>query len=220
MTDKATELSVNTLQRLYTIVMSLAIAESLRRLLSDFGDKGQLPEFASVVAVFSLLITAIPYFHGANRFLELTYITGERKVKSHALIFDFIALFVEGLLFFMLAVVIKNTQVFFTTLAILFVFSSVWIGIRSMTTSAGNRPIIIHSWAIANVIAAIFLLIFVWSGPLGLRLWPSSTIMNIALGSIVLLRTVYDYYSSWNFYVPSSKVINSIPSPRIPKKKR
>jgi len=129
MAEKAREMSISNLQRLYTVVMSLAIAESLRRLLSGYGDTGQPPDFASAVAVFSLLITAIPFYHGANRYLEATYITGERKTKSQSLVFDFIALFLEGLIFFMLAVVIKNTPVFYTTLAILFIFDSIWVSI-------------------------------------------------------------------------------------------
>jgi hypothetical protein len=205
MIDKARELSVSNLQRLYTIVMSLAVAESLRRLLSDYGDKGQLPEFASIVAVFSLLITAIPFYHGANRYLESTYITGERKAKPKTLIFDFIALFVEGLVFFILAVVIKNTTVFFTTLAILFIIDSIWVGFTYLTTIEKSRTPNIRAWAIANVIASICLLVFVWSNLLGWNFWSSKTATSIALGATALIRTGYDYYSTWDFYFPSDK---------------
>ncbi len=208
MINKARELSVSNLQRLYTVVMSLAVAESLRRLLSDYGDKGQLPEFASVVAVFSLLITAIPFYHGANRYLEATYITGERKTKSQTLLFDFITLFVEGLIFFILAVVIKNTPVFYTTLAILFVLDSIWVGITYLTTIKEDKTKNIRAWAIANLTAAICVLIFVWSNLLRWSFWPSTIVMNVALGITTLARTIYDYYSTWDFYVPSAKKLS------------
>ena len=220
MTDKARELSISNLQRLYAMVMSLAVAESLRRLLSDYGDKGELPEFASIVAVFSLLITAIPYFHSANRFLEATYITGEHQVKSVTLMFDFVQLFVEGIIFFVLAVVIKRPQVFFTTLAILFVSSSVWIVVRYLTTTKENKPPIIWSWPFANFMAAICLLILVWPNLLGWNPWPSSTAMSVALGATALIRTVYDYYSSWDFYLPPGKTINSMPASKKPQKRK
>lgn len=219
MSDKPRELSISNLQRLYAIVVSLAIAESLRRLLSDYGDNGQLPEFASMVAVFSLLITVIPYFHGANRYLEATYITGESKVKSQTLMLDFVALFVEGLIFFILAVVIEKTQVFFTILAALFVYSSVWISFRYLSTSRGNKIPFVLSWPIANLTAATLLLIIVWPGLLRWSLGLSSTAMNVGLGATALLRTVYDYYSSWDFYVPSGKMTDSVPSRRPQRRK-
>jgi hypothetical protein len=202
--NRARELSVNNLQRLYAIVMSLSIAESLRRLLSDLGDKGILPELGASVAVFSLLVTAIPYYHGANRYLEATYITGERQAKSQTLIFDFLALFIEGLIFFTLAVVIKNISIFFTLLAILYIYDSLWVGITHLTTIKEQRPANIRSWMLANFVAAIMLLIFVWSNLFNQAFWSSNFALILALGATALIRTMYDYYSTWDFYFPQS----------------
>jgi hypothetical protein len=219
MIDKARELSVVNLQRLYAIVMSLAIAESLRRLLSDYGNSGSLPAFASSVAVVSLLITAVPYFHGANRYLEAMYITGESQVNSGTLMVDFVALFVEGLIFFVLAVVIDQTRVFVTILALLFLFSSVWIGVRYVAAIKGRKPPVIVSWPIANLVAAICLLTLVWSELPRWSPWPPAIFMSVALGVTSLARTVYDYYSGWDFYMPSSKTGGSPHSSRASKRR-
>jgi hypothetical protein len=203
MNKKARELSVGNLQRLYTIVMSLAVAESLRRLLSDFGDGGQVPDFASVVAVLSLLVTVIPFYHGANRYLEATYITGERKTKVQALMLDFITLFAEGLLFLFLAVMIRNTEVFFTVLAILFVLDSVWVGVTSLAHVGIGGATDIRAWAVVNILAAMSLLLLIWwPHPRG-GAWPSSIALSGALGATAFVRTIVDYKAARSFYVPS-----------------
>jgi hypothetical protein len=203
MDAKIRERSINNLQRIYTVVVSLSIAESLRRLLSNFGDQGISPSLTSTVAVISLLVTIVPFYHGANRYLDATYVTGEREAKSQALMLDFIAIFSEGLIFFILSLIIQNTRFFFSLLGILFVLDAIWVGITKLTSiGVSDQPPRYRSWAAINILAAVGIFVSMWSNLLNWEFWPTPLIQTLAVGGITILRTVYDYSSVWNFYYP------------------
>ena len=91
---EARKRSVDNLQRLYTVVVSLAVAEGLKHLLIP---KTGVPITSTDWLLFSsLLATVVPFYHGANRYLDATYVTNERKAKHNVLILDFLVLFVEA----------------------------------------------------------------------------------------------------------------------------
>jgi hypothetical protein len=223
MHEEARKRSVDNLQRVYTVVISLAIAESLRRLLSEFGDCGKLPGFAPVLAVISLIITIIPFYHGANRYLDSTYVTGERSAKPGALMLDFIAIFGEGLVFFILSLIIKSTAIFFTLLAALFIFDSFWVWLTKLTSnSEADKGAEYKTWAFVNIASALFLLISFWSNLFQWNFWPSPTIQVTAASIAVLVRTIFDYGTVWNFYYPppsDDKYIMPVPRPAVPEHK-
>lgn len=217
MKDSVRERSVNNLQRLYTVVVSLAITESLRRVLPQPAATAYTPDFPSIVAVISLLFTIVPFYHGANRYLDATYVTGERKAKSEALMLDFVAIFLEGLAFFALATLTQNTQAFFTLLAALFVFDAAWVGVTNLTAITDeDRTPKYRSWAIINLLAAGFILLSIWSNVLNWQFWHTPTVTIIAVGIVTIARTVYDYISVWSFYYPppaKSPYIMPVPRP-------
>src|ERR1051325_6616791 len=103
--DDARKRSVDNLQRLYSVVVSLAVTEILRRLLIGYAAGGTIAGYKEWFMFVSLIFTAVPFYHGANRYLDATYVIGERSAKHYALMVDFIMLFFEGLLFFGLAMV-------------------------------------------------------------------------------------------------------------------
>jgi hypothetical protein len=218
--NKARSLSVANLQRVYTIVVSLAITESLRRWLTAYGDTGQLPTMASTVAVISLLFTVVPFYHGANRYLEATYVTNERKSKHGTLMLDFLALFFEGIIFFVLAMLIGKTDVFFTILGGLFIFDALWVWFTDLTlVNQSDKVPNFYKWASINVISACGIFISIWSNLLNLSFWRFENAQVIAVGGIAVLRTIYDYKSVWKFYYPPVDQ-ELLPAPRpapIPK---
>ena len=108
---EARKRSVDNLQRLYTVVISLAVAESLRRLLGDTPPE-TIADYKQWLMFASLIFTVVPFYHGANRYLDATYVTGERSAKPIALMVDFVMLFLEGLLFFGLAMLTSDEQWF------------------------------------------------------------------------------------------------------------
>jgi hypothetical protein len=82
----------------------------------------------------------IPFYHGANRYLDATYVTGERTPKRYSLMVDFLFLFAQGLLLFTLALTISAGEVetvdkyFFWGLGLLLISDVIWILTTTITT--------------------------------------------------------------------------------------
>jgi FtsH-binding integral membrane protein len=218
---EARKRSVDNLQRLYTVVVSLAVTEILKRLLINEGKSASYKEWLMFV---SLIFTLVPFYHGANRYLDATYVTGERSAKHHALMVDFIMLFLEGLLFFGLAMVTANESLFYTVLAVLFLLDIIWVGSTNLTATRDEDKMKGYvTWAGINCIALIALLLFVWSNLLNWEFWSSDLAKSIALVGVAIIRTVFDYVRVWKFYYPADDDLKSdnIPAPApapLPKK--
>lgn len=193
---EARKRSVDNLQRLYTFVVGLAVTESLRKVLAEFGVNGHYPTYNEWLIFCSLIVTVIPFYHGANRYLDAAYVTGERTVKPSALMIDFIALFFEGLMLFALAVVSNNTRFFYLGLAILLLFDTIWVGFTLLPATGDTKKAPYTIWIIINVLATILLYVFAQ-----LR-WQNEDARNIALAGVAIGRTIADYLWAWSFYYP------------------
>jgi hypothetical protein len=217
--SKANTRSVDNLQRLYTVVVSLAVTESLRRLFLGTGTLFSPPSYESSLMFASLIFTVVPFYHGANRYLDATYVTGERKAKPQALMLDFVILFVEALLFFGLALLTNNQPAFYTVLAILFLLDIIWVGLTNVTAHSESDKFPRYTkWAIINFIAFALLLLFTWSNILNWPIWKNEVATNISLLIVVVARTVIDYILVWPFYYPgegssSESAYSGIPAP-------
>lgn len=214
--NEARKRSVDNLQRLYTVVVSLAVTESLRRLLIDFATTGRVAGYKEWLMFISLIVTVIPFYHGANRYLDATYVTGERLAKHYALMVDFIMLFLEGILFFILAMVTTNEPLFYTVLAGLLLLDIIWVGATNLTaTDESNKMSGYSTWAFINFVAMSGMLVSVWSNLLSWEFWPAGAVKSIALVGIAIARTVFDYIRVWRFYYPSDNSQNTgeIPAP-------
>lgn len=216
MEGKGRERSVANLQLIYTVLIGLAVAECLRGLLSTWASTGKAPTLATVMAAISFLVTIVPLYHGASAYLDATYVSGERSARSGALLLDLPAVFLEGLLTFALALMIHNTSVFFTLLALLFLLHTGWVGLTNLTAATDqDRVPDYRAWAAANVIAVACILVSLWSNLLKWSFWPSALIQSIAVGLVTIGRTVYDYSSVWGYYYPpASKPAFILPVPR------
>jgi hypothetical protein len=204
-TKEARKRSVDSLQRLYTVVVSLAVTEALRRLLSSgTGDYTRWLIFASFV------VTVVPFYHGANRHLDVSYVTEERKAKPGALMIDFVFLFIEGILFFALAVRIDSRDIFYTLLAVLFLLDVFWIGFTYISrTNEEDRASGYVKWAIMNLVAGAAIGVSIWSNIFG-SFWANETAKDVALVSITISRTVLDYILQWHFYYPPEEKSPSV----------
>ena len=209
----ARERSVNNLQRLYAIVVSLAIAHSLIQIIEIISNKGLtnfVGYYSELFMFFSFIVTLIPFFHGANRYLDATYVTGERTAGHYALLIDFIALFIEGLALFVLGMLITNLNVFYSFLVVLLVFDIAWVGSTTLTAkNESDKVPKFKKWASINAIAVAAILVSVWS-----NLWPGQLIKSTILVLIIIARTIYDYVSVWGFYYPLINEQEQIPAPR------
>jgi hypothetical protein len=195
--------SVDSLQRLYTVVVSLALAESLRSLLTGIV-VGVPVGYERWLMFSSLIFTVVPFYHGANRYLDATYVTQERSAKPGALMIDFLILFLEGLGIFAISMLApKGPEIFYTILAALFVLDAVWVGVTVLTSSSEEDKFPGYKkWALLNILAAMVLLFIVWSDVLDILHFKTDVAKNIALMSVAILRTMYDYIKVWSFYYP------------------
>lgn len=77
--EKALERSVDSLQRIYTVIVALAVASSIKSLTIDKASDALLksPDILAGLPVFlSFLVTLIPFYHGMNRHLDTCYTQG------------------------------------------------------------------------------------------------------------------------------------------------
>lgn len=212
---EAKKRSVDNLQRLYTVVISLAVTESLRHLLSPLN--GGSANWKDWLMFISLIVTLIPFYHGANRYLDATYVTQERSAKHFGLMIDFFMLFIEGLMFFVLAVFINNETVFYTVLSALFLFDIIWVGITNITATGNeDRMRGYKRWASLNFLALVCILISVWSNILNWNFWKTDTVTSIILVLISIGRSTFDYMRVWKFYYPTEMIPAPAPAP-LPK---
>jgi hypothetical protein len=221
--DEARKRSVDNLQRLYTVVVSLAVTEMLRRVL-EVGSSTAAPDFAAIprsnwLMLSSFLFTIVPFYHGANRYLDATYVTSEQSAKHFALLLDFIILFLEGVAFFVLAVSIGSPRSFYTILGCLFLADAIWVWLTLNIWSVGDTAHVgglaktnYGTWLIINIAVGSFVLLSVWS-----NLWPDSARVP-SLAVVVILRTLLDYATVWDFYYPKAvpKVGNVPPPVSVP----
>jgi hypothetical protein len=132
---------------------------------------------------------------------------------------DFVAIFMEGLAFFVLAILINNTVLFFTILAALFLFDAAWVGFTQLTGSNDGGQPSYGWWAVANVAASCLILLSVWSNIFNWNFWPTDIAKLIAVGVIAVMRTLVDYWTVWAFYCPPSEgnpYIMPVPLPARP----
>jgi hypothetical protein len=209
---EARKRSVDNLQRLYAFVVGLAVTEMMRRMLNPL-----VADYALWLMFTAFLFTVVPFYHGANRYLDATYVTRERNAKHFALMLDFIFLFLEGLLLFALAMQGSNREAFYTLLAVLFVFDAIWVGFTNLTGEGETDKVPSYTaWAIVNLLAAALLMVSIWSNVFLFEFWSGEAAKNIALLVIAIGRTVYDYISVWPFYYPYGQppTYDNIPAPR------
>ena len=184
--------SVGALQVLYGFVVGLAVTEGLKYALTEPGSDTIRLRAAEAFTFLSLLATAIPFFHGANRYLEATYVTGERApTRRWALMADFVLLLVQGLTLYALALLTSAPRSFTAALAFLLLLDVSWVLLTTRYTDADVSDY--RQWAWVNV-AACVLLGALWLIPAG---WSGPALLAVAVA-----RTVGDYWISWDFYYP------------------
>ncbi len=206
--EKARERSVNNLQRLYTVVISLAITVTLKNLFEDVLGYGttsgngvlDFPKYyGHLLRFISFIVTVVPFFHGANRYLDETYVTGESGARRYALLIDFIAFFLEGLGIFVLAMYARIDNNFYVVLGVVLLFDILWV-LSTYITATGNKPKI-KWWAVVNIgtVSAVFIVL--WSS-----LCPGDVVKSWILVLICTLRTALDYILVWPLYYPEMPV--------------
>lgn len=182
------------LRTLYTIGAGISAAVAMERLLSDegafFDPHIVIPASLLLVA---FIATLIPFFHGAMRHMHQAW--DESTAPSPSLMmFDFVLLFIQTLLFFVLADLTRNPLWFTVALTILLVVDVAWLFARRTWGKQGESGLI---WAKVNIPTIALLMTVLVTAQL--TNWNAITLASV-VALIAIGRTVADYLCARTFY--------------------
>ena len=197
--------SVKNLEYLYSTVVGLGLSLAIYNIIdttsANFPIKIELLPF-----FISLLVTLIPFYHGALRHLDITYVEqGGKQVRKYALLADFTALFIESCLLLALGVLITKPLFFSWGFVVLLVFDAAWGFTAHLGFSQNVKQKAELKWAIINLITAVVLILYF----VFLEFTPPAvdtidTKIWVGILCISFLRTILDYKLCWDTYYPSS----------------
>lgn len=199
--------SVKHLASLYTVVVGLALASGINNLINT--EAQPVPfKIDTFLTFLAFLVTLIPFYHGALRHLDITYIEDKHpKVRDGALMVDFAILFVEGCFFLALSVLLVKPITFAWGIALLLVVDVMWgffahLAFSPDKTSENMKPE--GKWSIINLITIVILLFYLISN----KIYPNSNEFNmVEIASLIFIllsiRSIFDYICTWKVYFPS-----------------
>ena len=196
----AVERSVDSMQNIYAVVIALAISQAIEGLLKDLlkqqggmntFDFDQL--FLRIPAFVAFSFTVVPFWHGMNRHLDRCYIEKDGRVVRHALAFDFTMFFVEAILLFAAAWLLKSGIGSFAALGLLLCIDMLWGRISHHIHFRGEPKSHVVKWSTINLIAIGLALLVIFI-PAGARLW---VLMGVAIA-----RGAVDNFLCRDFYFP------------------
>jgi hypothetical protein len=193
---KVIERSVDSLQRIYAVVIALAISQSIQSLLKGPTgaagiDLNQL--HTGLPGITAFVVTLVPFWHGMNRHLDRCYLEKTSTVIQGALLLDFVAFFIESIFLFAagwsLASGIKTFEYLGMLLAV-----DMLLGIISNHVKFPGKKSHAVKWSLINLVA-IALAVLVVTFPFNAK--------PLVLMMIAVLRSIADYALCWNFYFPA-----------------
>jgi len=200
--------SVRNLEYLYSAVVGLGLALAVYNFIDI--NRTPVPIRVELLPFFIVfLVTLFPFYHGALRHLDVTYIEhGGKQVASGGLMADFSMLFVESCLLLALAVLITNPRIFAWCLLILIAFDTIWGLIVHFAFSPEEKPKAELRWAYINLTTSFLLIILLVTIDAVSQQIRELLFWIILLG-LALGRTIVDYALCWEFYYPSVYSSNS-----------
>ena len=197
--------SVRNLENLYTIVVGLGLSLAIFNLIDT--SRGAVPIKLELLPFFlAFLVTLIPFYHGALRHLDITYVEqAGKQVRAGGLLADFTALFIESCLLLALSLLLPTPQFFAWGLLILLAFDSIWAFAAHLGFSQDRKPKAEPRWASINLVTTgVLAICFVIIGIFPPTAGTGEPKLAICIIAVSVVRTVVDYVSCWEFYYPSS----------------
>jgi hypothetical protein len=197
------EQSVKHLASLYTVVIGVALSSSIYHLIDP--DKGIASiSKPSLILFIAFIFLIFPFYHGAMRHLDSTYLTSDSKdVRDYALLVDILLLFTHGVFFVVISMLLKQPDEFLLFIMIILAIDVVWGFMAHLAFSPDKDHKAETSWAKINLAALIFMFIFSLVEENTLN-WLSNKPINYCsiILVIVFVRTLADYGMNWKFYFP------------------
>lgn len=202
--SKPIERSVDSVQKIYAVVIALAISQAIRSLLKGPDGVTEItwsqlsPGLPSFVA---FLVTLVPFWHGMNRHLDRCYLEKTAGVVQGALLLDFGTFFLEAIALFAAGWSLRSGVETFWYLGGLLGLDMIWAFISHQIHFPGTRSHAVK-WSVINVVAALFAILVI-TYPFQYKL--------LVLMVIAVFRSVADYLLCWSFYFPSKSLESTAP---------
>jgi len=194
--------SVSQLSELYNVVIGIALSIAIYNAI-DTKAYG-IPIHAEFVSnVASVLILIIPFYHGAVRHLFATYVEdgGSTRIKSGALLADFVLLFIEGCVFVMIASLVSVTTKMAWAVVALLLLDTTWGFLAWLAFTGAQAQYAEKKWAVINTFTAVGIIVILIFGESVFRM--NEIAAQLGLLAILCLRTIVDYWQCWDFYFPA-----------------
>jgi hypothetical protein len=207
--------TVDSLQRIYAFVVSVAIGESLRKLFSpiqtsnsdakdELGQEHHLNFWKYWPEAIAFYVTIIPFFQAMNRYVDATFMYSPVHLPNDYLYFTFLILFVECCTLFVTATtLVVGKAIPFNALAVTFVVDLIWAihgAWYKRHFSVANKEFnsVIETFLVLDIVSAVFL-ISVLALPHKKFSYKFKAVTCMLL---CIARSIVDYRVSWNFYFP------------------
>jgi hypothetical protein len=195
--EKVFERSVDSLSRIYAVIIALAIGQSISILLLDPStrtlDLGRAT-VASLPVFVAFAVTVVPFYHGMNRHLDECYLVN-KSTPHGALLLDFAVFFVEAALLFAISVSVRAGLQGFYLLATLLAVDTIWGTVSHLIHVKVLKKGALR-WAMLNLATLLFGFFWLtWSGV-------TDTAKTAGLLILACSRTILDYGLNWTFYFP------------------
>jgi hypothetical protein len=194
--NKAIERSVDSIARIYAIIIGLSLAEAVKTLIVKDG-AGQMDLsfqtlWSGSAPFFGFVVTLVPFWHGMNRHLDRSYLEKE-DVSEGALLLDFGAFFIESSLFLVAAWGLRTGLVTYYCLLAVFALDVIWGGVSHLIHSRGGTS---HSigWSTINIIFGVLMV-----GVITFPFEPKPPVLTL----LAAIRTIIDYWRGRKFYFPN-----------------
>lgn len=209
--NEARKNSVGQLAELYNVVIGIALTIAIYNTIDK--TSAPIPLHLDYVAnLISVLVLVIPFYHGAMRHLFATYVEGggSTRIKSGALLADFVLLFLEGCLFVLMAALVSETTKMASVIVFLLVLDSIWGFLAWLAFTGAQSQYAERKWALINVSAAtLLIIILIFAGGV---FQTNKLGAQLGLLAILSLRTIIDYWLCWAFYFPEQNITLRKPS--------
>jgi hypothetical protein len=191
--ERSVERSIDSLQRIYAVVVGLAINEGIKRFFLANNNQFELP-ITNWPQFIAFMITIIPFLHGMNRHLDRTLVEAKKAGNRWKLIFlliDFGFFIFESCFFVSLAATVTRSDEFFQLLLWLLSADAIWAFLTFPVTKSFS-----WRWMFINAITCGCIYSILWEQRIAVDWKP------IILCGVAVLRTVMDYRFVWDFYFP------------------
>lgn len=193
--SKSNARSVGHLQHLYSVIIALGLVEAVKAVLK-LGDNSNVVINLDCLPTFlAFLVTLVPFYHGANRYMDDIYLSPSTKIRPLTGLVDYLFFILEAITFYALALFIPYAKPFFIYLGILFSIDIIWLIFSYFNTPSPFNKV--QHWLILNLLMAIILYFLIFSPVMldDMKKW-------ILLTVFIIARSVLDYILSWGFFWP------------------